>query len=43
MELSNKQSSNGRVDINGPKTSDLFQDEIGFVLILTRYCLKQQT
>ena len=25
MELSNKQSSNGRVDINGPKTSDLFQ------------------
>ena len=25
MELSDKQSSNGRVDINGPKTSDLFQ------------------
>jgi len=25
MELSNRQSSNGRVDINGPKTSDLFQ------------------
>jgi hypothetical protein len=25
MELSDRQSSNGRVDINGPKTSDLFQ------------------
>ena len=25
MELSDKKSSNGRVDINGPKTSDLFQ------------------
>ena len=25
MECSNKASSNGRVDINGPKTTDLFQ------------------
>ena len=25
MEYSNKPPSNGRVDINGPKTTDLFQ------------------